>query len=238
MSDFNLSSTKLSGNNLIAGMDEAGRGPVLGPIVFGIVIATKKQLNKLKKMGVDDSKQLSRAKRESMEEIIKKNVLGWGTYSVSASEIDEQRASGTNLNLIEVNSFKSLLANFSEHIATLQLDAADVNAERFGSHFSSMINGKIQSMHKGDSHFVSVGAASILAKVRRDNIMSSIQEKYSQLNPSLPKVGSGYPNDVTKKFLQAYYSKYDELPIEARHSWKTSKAIIEGKNQSKLDDYF
>ena len=100
MSEFNLSSTKLSENNLIAGMDEAGRGPVLGPIVFGIVIATKKQLNKLKKLGVNDSKQLSRAKRESMEDIIKCNVLGWGTYSVSAREIDNLRAFGTNLNMI------------------------------------------------------------------------------------------------------------------------------------------
>ena len=93
-------------------------------------------------------------------------------------------------------------------------------------------------MHKGDSHFISVGAASILAKISRDNSMSLIEDKYSKLDPSLPRVGSGYPNDVTNKFLQAYLNKYDELPIETRHSWKTSKVIIEGKNQRKLDDYF
>ena len=238
MSELNLSTTELTSNNLIAGMDEAGRGPVLGPIVFGIVVASKEQLNKLKKLGVNDSKQLSKLKRESMAELIKSNVQAWGTYSVSASEIDKQRADGTNLNMIEVNSFKSLLANFNNHITTLQLDAADVNAERFGSHFNSMINGKIESLHKGDSIFTSVGAASILAKICRDNSIDKIQEKYFEIDPSLPRVGSGYPNDVTKKFLQAYFGKYDKLPIEARHSWKTSKTIIEGKNQSKLNEFF
>ena len=154
-------------------------------------------------------------------------------------QIDTYRKNGINLNQIEVNAFKELLKPYANKVHELQLDAADVNEKRFGSHFKEMVNGKIISKHKGDSIFISVGAASILAKVERDLTIKKLQSDMSAFDPSLPTFGSGYPMDA-KPFLQAYVSKYKKLPSIARHSWKTCSRILEnetGPKQQSLDDF-
>jgi len=150
-------------------MDEAGRGPVIGPIVFGLVVVNQTQEQKLKELGIDDSKMLSETKRNVMKRLVLENAIFAETYSISAQEINEFMSSGTNLNKIEIIGFKKLLSKYEEKIDLLQLDAADVNAKRFGSNFEEFGIAKIDAQHKGDSIFVSVGSASILAKVNRDD---------------------------------------------------------------------
>ncbi|MCE7734554.1 MAG: ribonuclease HII [Candidatus Heimdallarchaeota archaeon] len=210
---------------IIAGMDEAGRGPAIGPIVFGLVLVTKEQETLLKEKGVKDSKALTLKQREQYKKVIEETVFEFATLQLSAAEIDDQRAHGINLNQIEVIAFKNLLKPYVDKIDELQLDAADVNEQRFGNNFKDIFNGKIISKHKGDSLYISVGAASILAKVQRDHEIIRLQENMNQFDPTLPSFGSGYPMDA-KPFLTAYVSKYKELPEIARKSWKTCSNIL------------
>ncbi|MHA2033402.1 MAG: ribonuclease HII [Candidatus Kariarchaeaceae archaeon] len=226
-------------DRITAGMDEAGRGPAIGPIVFGIALLTKEQELMLKQKGIKDSKALTQQQRERYSLEIKNIVYNYDTLQLSASDIDIQRASGTNLNQIEVLAFKELLKPYVNDIHELQLDAADVNEERFGNNFKDIFKGKILSKHKGDSLFLSVGAASILAKVQRDNEIVRLQEEMNDFDSSLPSFGSGYPTDA-KPFLKAYVTKYKKLPNIARASWKTCSNIlnevIEPKQKS-LDEW-
>lgn len=210
---------------IIAGMDEAGRGPAIGPIVFGIVLVTKEQELKLRENGIKDSKALTSQKREQYAKEIRSIASFFDTLQLSANQIDTKRNEGINLNRIEVNAFRELLKPYAHKINELQLDAADVNERRFGTNFEDMINGKIISKHKGDSLFISVGAASILAKVERDQSVKKLQLEMNQFDPSLPTFGSGYPTDA-KPFLKAYVSKYKKLPDIARKTWKTCSNIL------------
>lgn len=231
--------TDLTDNKFIAGMDEAGRGPAIGPIVFGIVLVTKEQEKLLREKGIKDSKALTPQKREKYAQEIRNIVSFRDTLQLSAQQIDTKRKEGTNLNQIEVMAFRELLKPYADKVHELQLDAADVNERRFGTKFEDMIKGKIISKHKGDSIFISVGAASILAKVERDKIIAKLQSEMNEFDPSLPSFGSGYPTD-SKPFLRAYVSKYKKLPSIARHSWKTSSKILDeeiGPKQSSLDDF-
>lgn len=224
---------------MIGGMDEAGRGPAIGPIVFGLVVLTEEQEKILIDAGVKDSKALDENKRNTLLEIIKANSEFNNTKIVAASEIDRLRGEGFTMNQIEVESFRALLQTYSGTLAKLQLDAADVNEERFGSNFTDLTTGEIQSKHRGDALFVAVSAASICAKVVRDGEIKKLQAQLKKSDPDLPSFGSGYPTD-SKPFLRAYVKKYKELPKIARKSWKTCSTILDeitGDKQSSLDDF-
>ena len=121
---------------------------------------------------------------------------------------------------------------------TYYVDAADVNDKRFGEDILSRISKKpeIISKHKADDIYPIVGAASIIAKTRRDqeihNIASKLEKKIN-----LP-LGSGYPADpLTKKFLSSWLDEFGELPPNVRHSWKTCQKLIQNKKNKRLDDY-
>lgn len=222
---------------MIAGMDEAGRGPAIGPLVFGLVVVTPEQEKILEEKGVNDSKTLSAAKRQEFKIIIEETVEYHDVLVLHAPELD-QMMKNTKLNEIEVIKFRKLLEPVASQVTQLQLDAADVNAERFGSRFTDLVK-DVDSRHKGDSIFRSVGAASILAKVARDECIENLQKEMTELDPELPSFGSGYPTQA-KPFLEAYVEKYKCLPEIARHSWQTSKNALEthGPKQSTLDDFF
>lgn len=238
---IDIKQKKSNAKKLLVGMDEAGRGPVLGPLIIGLCIVSKNQVQILKKIGVMDSKTLSAKRREKLYSEIIESINGYGILKISAEEIDSLRTSGKTLNEIEIMGFKYLLTRFSfSQSIELQLDAADVNAERFGRNFEEIVNGSIDSRHKGDSIFPAVSAASILAKVTRDQNMVRLQEEIVEFDPSLPQVGSGYPNKISKNFLKEYYKKYKIFPNFTRESWDTTQKLlqeIKGKKTS-LEEYF
>ena len=186
-------------------MDEAGRGPVLGPLVIGLVACTREQIDILKELGVDDSKALSEKKREKLANSIREIAEIADILVVSAEEIDELMEEHT-LNQIEVMMFRKLVGRYSERIEELYLDAADVKAERFGEQFMEFSIPVVVSEHKADSKYTIVAAASILAKTERDSQMRQLQNKYSKEFPDLPKFGKGYPANA-KEFLEKYYSQ-------------------------------
>ncbi len=218
---------------MICGIDEAGRGPVIGPLIIAGV--TFEDDSKLIEYKVKDSKQLSPSRREELAKIIKKTALNYQTIIIPAADIDDMRKIMT-LNEIELNAFIKVIKNLKPEIC--YVDSVDVNEIRFGRNLSNGIpfKTKIISKHKADELYPVVSAASIIAKSRREEEVKKI-ESVLEKKLSLP-LGSGYPADpITQKFLKVWLDKFGELPPYTRHSWKTTQKILNEKNVRKLDDF-
>jgi len=218
---------------MICGVDEAGRGPVIGPLVFAGV--TFKDDTKLIELKVRDSKKISPKRRIYLEKIIKETALNYEILIIPAKDIDDMRKVMT-LNEIEVNGFIKIIKKLKPDIC--YVDSADVNEKRFGREILANLTFKsdIISKHKADDIYPVVGAASILAKTQRDEEVKKIElELRKKLN--LP-MGSGYPADpITKNFLNKWVEKFGKIPSYTRHSWKTAQKIMKEKSIKKLDDF-
>jgi len=218
---------------MICGIDESGRGPVIGPLVIaGVNFENDLSLINL---NVKDSKKTSPSRRRILDNIIKKNAIDYEILIIPARDIDDMRKVMT-LNEIEVNAYTKIIKKLKPEIC--YVDSVDVNEERFGRDILSGLTFKIEiiSKHKADDIYPVVSAASIIAKTRRDEEIQKIAQK---LEPriNLP-LGSGYPADpITQKFLRTWIDRYKKLPPNTRHSWKTVQNILKEKNIKKLDDF-
>lgn len=202
---------------MICGVDEAGRGPVIGPMVIAGVNIEKD--DKLRKIGVKDSKKLTPPQREKMAEQIK-DVADCYIEIITANEIDELRKNMT-LNVIEINGYIKVIQNLKPNKAFV--DAVDVYEERFGNDILKHLDFDVEiiSKHKADTIFPVVSAASIIAKTRRDEEIEKISRKIGM------DIGSGYPRDpYTVNFLKKYVYENGKLPPHTRSSWKTSKNVL------------
>ncbi len=212
---------------MIVGIDEAGKGPVIGPLCIAGVRIDKDKSNTLKNLGVADSKKLSPKKRKQLAGQIKRYSLSYYIMEIFPHQIDELRKIMT-MNQIMVMGFSSVLEKVA--VGTIYVDAADVNEERFGrllleeyekKHPEEATNITIVSRHKADDLYPVVSAASILAKVRRDEIIEDLKKEVGI------DFGSGYPSDPkTKHFLMQWYKEHNSLPDIVRHSWKTAQNVI------------
>ncbi|MBN2734013.1 MAG: ribonuclease HII [Methanomicrobiaceae archaeon] len=207
---------------MICGIDEAGKGSVLGPMVIGGVMGSS--LSEFEDMGFSDSKILTPKRRELMyEEIV--SCFKTTSVVIEAHKIDESRLS-YSMNLIVARAHASAIDNLSPKKA--YLDACDVNEIRYGINVRENLKNPVEiiSEHKADSKYAIVGAASIIAKVTRDRLIVKISEEYGD-------IGSGYPSDPkTIKFLENYIAENGDCPCISRKSWKTVSNII-GKIQQK-----
>jgi ribonuclease HII len=218
---------------MICGVDEAGRGPVFGPLVVAGV--NFKDDNKLSEFGVRDSKQLTPSRRETLAKKIEEIAEGYEILIISASDIDDMRKVMT-LNEIEVHAFSNIIKKLKPDIC--YVDAVDVNDQRFGRDLLSNLSIKpeIISKHKADETYPIVGAASILAKTKRDGEVRKIAQMLEK-KLSLP-LGSGYPADpVTQTFLKTWIEQFGKLPPHVRHSWKTAQKLVKESKIRKLDDF-
>lgn len=218
------------------GIDEAGKGPVIGPMCIAGVCADERMEKQFSLLGVDDSKKLTPKKREQLAAHIKKYADSWFILEVEAHQIDELRKIMT-MNEIMVVCFSKVLEGLAERpFTTAILDAADVSEERFarrvGETFAKTHPEKaaavdITAKHRADAVSPVVSAASVLAKVRRDELVASLAKKENA------DFGSGYPSDPkTKRFLADWAAAHDEFPPYVRKSWKTAAALIpEKKNE-------
>ena len=219
--------------DLICGIDEAGRGPVLGPMVICGVCFHKIDLNLLSKIGVKDSKKLTVNRRSELAKIIKKYCFSYKTIIIDAQEIDAREEKRISLNKLEVFKMVEILNELLPNI--IYLDAADVNEERFKT---SIINGlnyspiKVISKHKADDLYPIVSAASIIAKDLRDSIIKGLKNKYGDF-------GSGYSSDTRSiEFLREWIKKNKQIPPFARKTWETTKKIIrEELSNAKITDF-
>ncbi|MHA1257650.1 MAG: ribonuclease HII [Promethearchaeota archaeon] len=220
--------------SIICGIDEAGRGPVIGPLILCGVCFEESQLPFLKKIGVRDSKKLSPKRRKELAKTIKDNCLSFEIISVSAKEIDKRKTAKITLNRLEELKMSDIINKLRPDV--IYIDAVDVNEERFGKSIERLLNyspNKIVSKHKADDLFPIVSAASIIAKDTRDDVIDKFKQKYSD-------IGSGYPSDKrTTDFLRNWIKKNKNFPPFVRISWETTKKILdqEVKNK-KITDYF
>lgn len=218
---------------MICGTDEAGKGPVFGPLVIAAVGFTNEE--EVNRLGVKDSKKLSPRRREQYARVIEKYASNIEILVISASDIDDMRKVMT-MNEIEVYAFTKVIKKIKPDVC--YVDAADVNEERFGKEIGKQLPKKTEiiSKHKADDLFPVVSAASIIAKTRRDAEMQKIA---GELEPKIGKsIGSGYPADpLTKSFLETWVKTYKKLPPHTRHSWKTAQNVLNKIKTKSLDDF-
>ena len=218
---------------MICGSDEAGRGPCFGPLVVaGILVENDAELVRI---GVADSKQLTPRRREQLAPMIQKIASKYEIIVMPAEDIDDLRKTMT-LNELEVFVYSKIIEKLQPDIC--YVDAVDVKEERFGRDILSHLSytPQIISEHKADAKYPVVGAASILAKVTRDEYVKRIA---SELEPRLNlPLGSGYPSDpITKRFLKTWVSRFGSLPPHVRKSWETCQQLIKSQSTKRLDDF-
>jgi len=156
----------------ICGVDEAGRGSMLGPLVIAGISISKSKVNLLKKLGVRDSKKLSPTAREHLYKKIIKIVDDYYVVRIPPRIIDKS-VSTHSLNHLEAKYMAKVISKLSP--STAFVDSCDVNSKRFGKEISELTsNTKIRSYHHADSKFITVSAASILAKVSRDRAIARL----------------------------------------------------------------
>ncbi|MHB8606337.1 MAG: ribonuclease HII [Thermoplasmatota archaeon] len=205
----------------LAGADEAGRGPVLGPLVVGAVACASDE--PLRALGVRDSKQLSPARREALDAEIRR-VARVALRVVPAEELNA-RMPRENLNEIEVAAFgdalRALAPPGSEGVRVAWVDACDVDAARFGARVARLAGCAVVSQHKADANHALVAAASIVAKVERDRLIAALAREVGA------DIGSGYPHDArTIAFLGSWFAERRTLPPFARREWKTCARLV------------
>jgi ribonuclease HII len=205
---------------LVAGVDDAGRGSVIGPLVIAGVLMKEEDLPKLTQLGVKDSKLLSPQRRETLTAEIKQIAQKYTVIKLSPEEIDKVVQTGRKLhrlNRLEAQTMAKIIEKLKPDKA--YVDASDVLEERFKQHILECLPFKIEiiSEHKADRTYPIVSAASIIAKVERDKEIAELTGKYGDL-------GCGYPSDPkTIRFLQQCLKKLGEYPDFVRKSWKPAK---------------
>lgn len=190
------------GYTLIGGVDEAGRGPLVGPVVAScVILPINYQLP-----GLNDSKQLSEKKREQLYETIMKEAISVGIGVVDAKTIDE-------INILEASRLAMKLA----------IDNMPIKPEYVLSDAMKLTNISIpyKDIVHGDALSLSIAAGSVIAKVTRDHMMYELDEKYPEYGFKKHK---GYP---TKAHMEAI-KKYGTLP-NYRFSYKPVKEIMESE---------
>lgn len=209
---------------MILGIDEAGRGPVIGPLVMAGVFCTDEELTKMEALGVKDSKLLSVKRREELYD----QIVQIGKYEiliVSPAEVDNS-LKVSNLNWLEADKIVALWELFRPK--KVIADCPSTNISSFTEYVRNRIDNRTELVfeHKADENYPIVSAASILAKVTRDRSIATLRSIYGDF-------GSGYQTDPkTQEFLKHHH----DLPI-FRKSWMTWKRVNEEKHQKRLFDY-
>jgi len=211
---------------LIAGIEEAGRGAVIGPLVVAGAVFEEKDIESLKSLGVRDSKLLKPLRREALFGAIIKTAKRYLIIKISPHEIDNSLNSGVNLNELEGLKFVELVNKLNPDTAIIDCPSNNIHA--FKSYLFERIKNKKMQLkveHKADVRYLIVGAASILAKVSRDREIKTIEKAIGQ------SVGTGYPsNTICQKFLKENWNKYDIF----RKTWASYKRVVGTEKQTKL----
>ena len=220
--------------DLILGIDDAGRGPVLGPMVLAGCLIDDLTEKEFKKLGIKDSKELTPKRREFLAAIIRDKAETFEISLAHPNEIDEKMASGTNLNQLEAFKIAEIINKINKGYKRIKvvIDCPSVGIAKWTDSLKIKIdnlsNLEIVCEHKADKNHVSVSAASILAKSVREREMDKLKERYGT------DIGSGYTSDpATIKFLEKNLHTHENSGI-FRKSWETWKTAIKNTGQRKL----
>ncbi|NCO11171.1 ribonuclease HII [Candidatus Pacearchaeota archaeon CG_4_9_14_0_2_um_filter_39_13] len=221
---------------LLLGIDDAGRGPLIGPMILAGVLIEKKEENKLKALGAKDSKLLLHTQRMKVAKEIEKTAISHKVLLSTPEDIDDA-VTTVNLNTLEAIKSAEIINSLNNKKQKIKVvvDCPSVNTLAWKNKLLTFIknpeNLDIYCEHKADFNHPVVSAASILAKVRREEEVEKIKKQYGN-------IGSGYPSDpVTKEFLKEYGKKLQDSGI-FRKSWATWKALFpEDKKQKTLSEF-
>lgn len=213
----------------IIGVDDAGRGPVIGPMILAGILVEKDKEEEIKELGAKDSKLLSPAKRRHLARQLKTKYK-YHFESSSPKEIDDC----DNLNNLEGMKAATIINKLSENITgeiEAILDCPSVNTAEWAAYVKKLVINqkiKIRAEHKADFNYPVVSGASIIAKETREEKIDELRKKLDA------KFGSGYPSDPqTVDFIKHNYKnpKYADI---IRHSWETVKKLHEKSDQRQL----
>jgi ribonuclease HII len=224
---------------ILIGVDEAGRGPVIGPMVMAAFAIEKDKEQNLQNLEVKDSKLIAPLKRNT---IYKKLITNYEYEKIiiSPQQIDlALNDTSINLNwleaIISAKACSKLIKRINSNNITIILDCPSNNLLAYENYFKNQLQQfptkkiKIITEHKADLNYLCAGAASIIAKVTRDTEIQKIKNKIKI------DIGSGYPADPkTKQFLIKNYDKYPEI---FRKTWKSWKKIAQSKKQKNLGEF-
>ena len=213
---------------LVAGVDEAGRGPVLGPLVLCAFAVAESEQQHLKKMGVRDSKMLSEVQREKLREKLE-GVGEFVVKKISAEELTQLMRKKISLNEIEARSISEMLRELGgkKTLERVYVDSPDPVASKFEKRIRKYFDHEFQIVceHKADVRYPVVGAASIIAKTERDAEIEEIKNFLRDRGVEDCDFGSGYSHD---KRTIGFLKKYHSLPLLQpfiRHQWDTAKKL-------------
>lgn len=227
--------------NLILGIDDSGRGPLIGPMILAGVLIEQEEPFFTEK-NVKDSKQLVHTKRVAIAPLIHEHARATYVVSTSAEEIDTALNAGTNLNTLEAMKSAAIInalntkTYHTEQVKVI-VDCPSTNTTVWRKTLLSFIDHKenltVLCEHKADANYPVVSAASILAKVAREEAMDTIKTEYKKYG----NVGSGYPADpFTKKFLKEHGKELENSGL-FRKTWATWKELFPEKSQATLRSF-
>lgn|SRR3989338_4962896 len=215
---------------LILGIDEAGRGPVIGPMVMVGLLIDSEDEKGLIALRVKDSKLLTPKRREALFDKIKALARKTEIIIITPEEIDNRELSGLNLNQLEAVHIARIINKLKPDRAII--DCPSNNISSFSDYLKKRLDNpdiEILAEHKADANHPVVSAASIIAKVTRDREVEKIKKKIRM------DIGSGYPADpVTQRFLKEQGDKFPEF---IRHTWATEKERVSKKTQTSLGEF-
>ena len=217
----------------ILGIDEAGRGPVIGSMFIGGFMVKEDDIGELEKLGVKDSKKLSDRKRESIRDKLE-SVGEVFLQEFTASSLDDMMEVMT-INDIELKGFADVI-DMAEPDKVI-MDLPEPDAESFIGKVKDLMDTdhhdvEFVAEHGADENFPAVSAASIVAKSARESHVEKLHEKYGY------DFASGYPHDKpTITFLERYLGEKDELPPETRKAWSTAERLLDEHRQNSLGDF-
>jgi len=209
---------------MIAGIDEAGKGPVIGPLVVCGVMCDEETAELLKDMGVKDSKKLDRERREELYDTIK-SLCKVKVLKISVEDLN-RLMENMSINEVLKKAYVEIIRSLKPKV--VYIDCPDVNVERFKHEMEERTGVEVFASHKADEIYPIVSMASIVAKVERDFEIDRMKEIYGDF-------GSGYPSDPrTIEFLRSYLRENKSFPPIVRKRWKTLKRLT----THTLSDFF
>lgn len=223
----------MSEGRKILGIDEAGRGPVIGSMFIGGFMVDEEDMEELEDLGVKDSKKLSDRKREKIRDKLE-SVGDVFLQEFTASSLDDMMDVMT-INEIELKGFSDVIDMAEPHKVIMDLPEPD--AERFIGKVKDLMDKdhhdvEFVAEHGADDNFPVVSAASIVAKSARESHIKHLHEKYGY------DFASGYPHDKpTITFLERYLEEKEELPPETRKAWSTAQRLLSEYRQNSLGDF-
>ena len=212
---------------LVGGVDEAGRGSILGPLVVAGISVRESRLAMLRELGVRDSKLLTPKSRAKLFGKLVSIAESVSVIKIPSSEVDES-VFVKGLNRLEAKTMAQAINDIGAE--EVYVDCCDTSTERYKENLCRYLVSKpsLYSLHHADSVNIVVSAASIVAKITRDQEIKELRKTYRD-------IGSGYPSDEkTMRFLRRWVSKNGSPPHFARRSWKPLRAMLEAQTQKTL----